>query len=281
MEQPAPTGQLRTFETQDAAEIFRRGAAMRAEWLGPATHRMLALAGIRAGSHVIDVAAGTGEQTIEAAHLVGPSGHVLATDISAAMLDVAAAMARELGLANVETRTADAQNLGLDPESFDAAISRLGLMFIPDLSRGLSQVKATLKQGGKFAAIVWGSAEKNPYLSVTGAVLRQRHEAAGLPPRPFVAHVLGEPETLAGALQSAGFHAVDIVPISHTRRFSSAAQAVQAVIDEVLTMRALATDLEETDRAAALAEAATGLRQFEGPAGVEIPGEMLLGVGTK
>ncbi len=281
MEQPAPTGQLRTFETPDAAEIFRRGAAIRAEWLGPATHRMLALAGIRAGSHVIDVAAGTGEQTIEAARLVGPSGHVLATDISAAMLDVAAAMARELGLANVETRTADAQDLGLEPDSFDAAISRLGLMFIPDLARGLSQVKATLKQGGKFAAIVWGSAEKNPYLSVTASALRRRCEAAGLPTRPSVAHVLGEPAMLSGALRSAGFRSVEVIAVPYTRHFPAAAQAVRALINEVLTIRALATDLNETDRAAALAEAATGLRQFEGPAGVEIPGEMLLGVGTK
>src|SRR4051794_30425414 len=97
---PAPMA----FYTGDAAERWRRGAAVRAVWLGPATELMLDLAGVGPGSRVLAVAAGTGEEAIAAARRVGPDGQVLATDISAAMLQVAEAMAREQKLTNLATQ---------------------------------------------------------------------------------------------------------------------------------------------------------------------------------
>ena len=71
---------------ENAAEAWHRWGPLLGEWLGPATERMLDLAGIQTGSRVLDVAAGAGEQTLRAAHRVGPAGHVLATDISPAIL---------------------------------------------------------------------------------------------------------------------------------------------------------------------------------------------------
>jgi ubiquinone/menaquinone biosynthesis C-methylase UbiE len=64
---------------------------------------MLDGAGVRAGARVLDVAAGAGGQTLAAARRVGPAGHVLATDLSPAILEHAAAAARSAGLENVET----------------------------------------------------------------------------------------------------------------------------------------------------------------------------------
>ena len=58
------------------------GARLGAPTLRPITDRMLDLAGIRAGHRVLDVAAGTGEQTLMAARRVGPDGFVLATDMN-------------------------------------------------------------------------------------------------------------------------------------------------------------------------------------------------------
>ena len=69
---------------------------------------MLDLAEVRTGSRVLDVAAGTGDQTVMAAQRVGPTGYVLATDISSSMLKVAADAARAAGLTNIETRVMDA-----------------------------------------------------------------------------------------------------------------------------------------------------------------------------
>ena len=72
-------------------------------WLGEATERMLDAAGVRSGSQVLDVAAGAGGQTLAAARRAGPSGRVVATDISPTILTYAAKAAAEAGLTNVET----------------------------------------------------------------------------------------------------------------------------------------------------------------------------------
>ena len=79
-----------TWGPREAAAEWRRGAAARAQAFGPATEMMLDLVKVAAGSRVLDVGAGAGDSTLVAAQRAGPSGHVLATDISASMLEVAA-----------------------------------------------------------------------------------------------------------------------------------------------------------------------------------------------
>src|SRR5512136_1611304 len=70
-------------------------------WLREATDAMIDMAGIRRGSHVLDIAAGAGDQTLDIAERVGPEGRVLATDISSAILDFAKANALRAGYGNV------------------------------------------------------------------------------------------------------------------------------------------------------------------------------------
>src|SRR5690606_10991644 len=98
---------------QDAAEAWHRWGPTLSAWLGPATETMLDMAGITAGSRVLDVAAGAGEQTIRAARRVGPSGSVLATDIAPNILAYAEEAARQAGLTNVSTQVMDGENLEL------------------------------------------------------------------------------------------------------------------------------------------------------------------------
>ena len=110
--------------SHSVAEAWQRGVAARTGVLGPVTERMLDLAGVEAGSRVLDIAAGTGEQTLMAARRVGQDGFVLAVDIAPEMLQVAADEARTAGLVNVEILVADALALDLNADSFDAAICR-------------------------------------------------------------------------------------------------------------------------------------------------------------
>ena len=142
-----------TWGPREAVAEWRRGAAARVQAFGPATEMMLDLVKVAAGSRVLDVGAGAGDSTLVAAQLAGPSGHVLATDISASMLRLAAESARQAGLNQVDTRVMDAQRLDLEPDSFDAAVSRNCLMLIPDYQQALTEIRRVLKPGGRFAAI--------------------------------------------------------------------------------------------------------------------------------
>jgi ubiquinone/menaquinone biosynthesis C-methylase UbiE len=149
-------------------------------WLGEATERMLDAARVGTGSRVLDVAAGAGGQTILAARRVGPGGRVLATDISPTILTYAVKAAADAGLGNVETLEADGEALEvLDPGSFDAVISRVGLISFPDQQQALAGMRRALRPGGRIAAIVYATAERNEFFSIPVSIIRRR---ANLPP---------------------------------------------------------------------------------------------------
>src|SRR5690242_20249667 len=99
---------------QTAAEPWYRWGPKLEEWLGDATELMLDMANVGPGSRVLDVAAGTGGQSLVAARRAGPAGSVLATDISENILDFAARTAADAGLANVETKVMDGEALAVE-----------------------------------------------------------------------------------------------------------------------------------------------------------------------
>jgi ubiquinone/menaquinone biosynthesis C-methylase UbiE len=97
---------------------------------------MLEMADVRPGKRVLDVAAGAGDQTLDIAKRVGPAGYVLAADLSPCILEFCRENALGAGHDNVDTLTADGETLQVEDASFDAAICRLGLMFL-DPGEGL------------------------------------------------------------------------------------------------------------------------------------------------
>jgi ubiquinone/menaquinone biosynthesis C-methylase UbiE len=134
---------------------------------------MLDLAGVQGGSRVLDVAAGTGESALVTARRVGPKGHVLAADISASMLNVAAEAARQASLANVETRVMNAENIELDTDPFDAVICRIALMLFPNPAKALTEMRRVVKSGGKVAVMVYAALEKNPFWGILHKTVRR------------------------------------------------------------------------------------------------------------
>jgi ubiquinone/menaquinone biosynthesis C-methylase UbiE len=134
--------------------------------------RIMELAEIKPGQKVLDIATGIGEPAVTAAKRLvelasisgnksksNDVGHVLATDISSEMLRIAKQRAAALELQSIiEFKESDAETLELAKSSFDAVLCRWGLMFLPDLKAGLSNIYRSLKEGGQFAAAVWGFA---------------------------------------------------------------------------------------------------------------------------
>ncbi|MGH9023684.1 MAG: class I SAM-dependent methyltransferase, partial [Acidimicrobiia bacterium] len=118
---------------------------------------------------------GAGGQSLAAARRVGPSGRVLASDISPTILTYAAKAAAEAGVTNVETVEVDGEALeGLPQGSFDAVISRVGLIYFPDQQRALAGMRSALRPGGGIAAVVYSTPDRNQFFSIPVSIIRQR-----------------------------------------------------------------------------------------------------------
>ncbi|MCA1647527.1 MAG: class I SAM-dependent methyltransferase [Chloroflexi bacterium] len=276
------TEPVQTWASTEAAEMWRQGAARRAQTLAVPTERMLEQAAVQPGQRVLDIAAGTGDQTVLVARIVGPSGSILATDISASMLDAAALAAREAGLDNVETRVADASALELPADTFDAAISRFGLMFLPNLAAALTRIHDALKPGARFAALVWSTEANNPYIGLQLQTVRDMGRMPSPPPSFTLTVALGEPGKLARALQAAGFTDVNVSPVPTPRNFESIDDALLAMQTTSPAQGELGRAMSAAEREQHAAELKRRLANYVQADGrCVLPGEALLGVGTK
>ncbi len=266
---------------QTAAEAWNHWGPFIEQWLGTATEAMLDLADVHSGSHVLDVAAGAGGQTLTAARRVGPSGYVLATDIASNILEFASSNIRATGLTNTETRVLDGENLEVEPEAFDAVISRVGLIYFPDQQKALKGMQRALKPGGRVAAIVYSTAESNKFFSIPVSIIRRR---AQLPPPlpgqpgPFS---LGTPGVLEEAYRQAGFHDIQTRVVPAPLHMSSANGCVRFERESFGALHQMLAGVSEAERETVWEEIANELRKFETPAGFEGPCEMLVAVGTK
>ena len=126
------------------------------EQLAPARAGMLDLAALAPGEHVLDLACGTGIATLDAARAVGSTGTVVGTDLSGQMVEVAQQRAAEQQLSNVTFARMDAETLDLPDATFDIVLCSLGLMYLPDPQRAVSEWLRVLKPGGRVAIAIWG-----------------------------------------------------------------------------------------------------------------------------
>jgi len=266
---------------QEAAEAWHRWGPTLERWLGEATEAMLDLARVGRGHRVLDVAAGAGGQTLAAAQRVGVDGAVLATDISPRILELAEQEARRHGHANVATRVADGEELEVEAESFDAAISRVGLIYFPDRARALGRIRMALRPGARFGAIVYSTPERNGFFSAPVGIIRRR---AGLPapppgaPGPFS---LGAPGVLAAELRDAGFGDVVVEAIDAPLRLESAAECTRFERESFGALHQMLANLPEAEREAAWQEVEEALGAYDGPEGFVGPCELLVAAGSK
>jgi SAM-dependent methyltransferase len=266
---------------EDAADAWHRWGPTIEQWLGAATGRMLDAAGLTAGSAVLDIAAGAGGQTLAAARRVGASGRVLATDISPTILSYAARTAFDEGLLNVTVQEMDGEQLAVDDGSFDAVISRVGLIYFPDQRAALDAMRAALRPGGRLAAVVYSTAEANAFFSIPVGIIRRR---AQLPPPapgqpgPFS---LGGPGVAEKLFAEAGFEDVTVETVVSPLRLASAADCVRFERESFGALQQMLSGLNEDERDAAWDEIRDELARFEGPDGFIGPCEMLVVAGRR
>jgi len=271
-----------TQQWDTAAEAWHRWSPLLSRWLGPGTETMLDMCGITQSSRVLDVAAGAGEQTMAVARRIGEKGHVLATDISPSILEFASREAKLAGFNNVGTHVLDGENLAdLETDPFDAVISRVGLIYFPDQQKALAGMKHQLKKDGKVAAMVYSTADRNPFFSIPVSIIRRR---ANLPaplsgqPGPFS---LGNTQTLESTFLQAGFRNIEIETINAPVRLSSATECLQFEQESFGALHQMMASLSDSEKDETWIEIEEALTQFEVNGQFEGPCEMLIAVGMK
>lgn len=270
------------YKRAQRAQWNKDGAAWRRwnptldAWYGELTRQMLDLAQITPGQRILDVAAGAGEPAVSAAARVGPTGYVLATDISEGIMEQAREVADALGLSQMETRVMDGEQLALPADDFDAVLCRLGLMYMPRPVTALCEWRRVLKTGGRVAVVVFSTADRNDWGAVPAAIIRRR---AGLPspvvgqPGPFS---LGAPGVLAGMFRQAGFANPEVRTLPVPHRMGSAEEFVRVAREAFGGLNAMMAALPEPERESIWNEIAAAMGRFESPNGFEVAGECLL-----
>ncbi len=265
------------WSSSEMAERWQQDVERRRQDMAEATQRMLEAARLKPGDHVLDIAAGTGDQSIFAARIVGPGGSILTTDISAEMLNIAARVVQQEGLTNITTRVMDAEQLDLEDNAFDAVICRLGLMLIPHFQQALREIRRVLKPGGKLAALVWSAPENNPLFSLPLAILsKYARGASSHLPNPFA---LSDPTVFERELTEAGFYEVITRAIPLQSHYASLDAFLQSTASRLTA--GVMGQLSQQEQQQLLGEVRQALSLFEGSHGLVAPAELLLGVGSK
>jgi SAM-dependent methyltransferase len=278
---PAAFKETTRKQWQNAAAAWHRWTPTLQAWLGPVTEAMLDLAKLKPGGQVLDLAAGAGEPSLSAAERVGPSGRVVATDISSNILEFAAQTARARGLSNVETRVMDGEKPDLPDDTFDAVLSRLGLIYFPDRDGALRSARRMLKTGGRVVLAGFSTPEHNRFFSIPISIIRRRARlappAAGLP-GPFS---LGAPGVMEETLRRAGFADATAQVVHAPLRLASAAECVRFERESFGALQQMLSALPEGEQEATWQEIEHELRAFEGDGRFEADTELIVGAATK
>lgn len=270
-------------EWRESAFYWQKHAGTIRTMFGPITQALIEDAEIIEGDAVLDVAGGAGEPSLTIAETVGPTGSVICTDVTAAMVAAAQSEAQRHGVANIAFRQCPADSLPFENNSFDAVVCRLGVMFFPDPLAGLREMLRVTKREGVLSLAVWDKGELNPFSYLLTDVLA-RHFGAATPAGANApcAFRFAEHGSLARILAEAG--AVDVservlkfqiaAPISLEQFWEMRSETSGTLREKLATLSPIQANLVAQ-------EAQEAVRQYFSNNQMSIPAQMIIVTGRK
>lgn len=193
-------------------------------FLGPVGKVMIDHIGASGDCQVLDIAAGTGQPGLSIARHLSPQGKVYITDLSSKMLQVAQEKAAAAGVANVEFREADANELPFGDNSMDGVSCRFGFMFFPDMQRAANEMARVLKPGGRIAVAVWAGPEQNFWVTCMMQNIMKRIDVPAPQPGAPGMFRCAAPGLMAGLFTNAGLKQATEQPVTSTYDLAGGAE---------------------------------------------------------
>ena len=191
-------------EWRESAKYWETHARTIQKMFAPVTSALIEEAGIIEGDAVLDVAGGPGEPSLTIAEKVGPAGSVMCTDAVAEMVAAAESEAARRGVKNIQFQQCQADSLPFENNSFDAAVSRLGVMFFPDPVAALREMLRVTKTEGTLSFAVWHESNANPFAYIVTDVVSRHMKTQPADPDAPGAFRFAEPGKLIRVLAQAG-----------------------------------------------------------------------------
>jgi SAM-dependent methyltransferase len=248
--------------------------------MAPVGMAMIERLDIADDQHHLDIAAGTGEPGLTVARLA-PRGHVVLTDLSAEMLDVAARRAHAQGIANFETRACSADDLPFADATFDSVSVRFGYMFFPDLAGATAEFARVLKPGGRLGSSVWVNPDENPWTTIAMEAIAA--ETALPPPDPDGPSMYrcAAPGYVSALYEAAGLRDVAEWSVGVELVTRSAAEYWEMISEHVSLAVAALQQVDEPARERIANAVIARVGAYEEDGQVRVPGAARCIVGTK
>jgi ubiquinone/menaquinone biosynthesis C-methylase UbiE len=249
----------------------------------PITQALIEVAYIGTQNSVLDVATGPGEPALSVAAVVGPDGKVVGVDAIHGMIAAARTEAQRRGLKNAKFDVAFADDLPFAANTFDAVISRFGVMFFPSPVEGVREMLRVLKPGRKLAFAVWHFAERNPFHSALSRVMDRYVDSPPPEPDALDAFRFAPRGKLLKVFSEAGVAA----PSERLLQFKIEASAVS--VEDFWTLRREMSEklsekfaaLSEAQKLKVTQEMLSSLAEYSTANGMSFPAEVLIVSGTK
>jgi len=194
------------------------------------------LAAPQPSEHVLDIGCGPGTTVLELAKHVGPGGHVLGADVSEPSVARARERIAAAGLRHAEVIVADASVHPFQPESFELAFSRFGIMFFSDPVAAFANVRRAMKPGGRLTLAVFRPASEKLWPNAPLEAVRHLLPPIPTPgpeePGPFS---WADPARVHRILEGAGFSDVSLTPLDPVIQLAGPAGEAEAA-DFVMAM---------------------------------------------
>jgi ubiquinone/menaquinone biosynthesis C-methylase UbiE len=266
----------------ESAPYWDKHRGFLCEMFAPVTQALIEDAQIAGPLTVLDVATGPGEPALSIAALIGPEGKVLGTDAVPEMVEAARREARRQSLPNAIFEVCSAESLPFGTNSFDAVVSRFGVMFFPSPIDSIRDWLRVLKPGGRIALAVWHFADKNPFhFVVTQVVQKYVPSAPPLPDAPDTFR-FAPPCKLHAVLSQAGVAAISERLLQFPIRASMSAEDFWTLRREMSEkLRTKIAKLSEHEFAQLTSDVVDALRPYCSGGVISFPAEVLILSGRK